>query len=351
MLSSVLSSASHYFYLPIDDEPHIDEDPSTSTISYSCTRSLLWDGSEGSCTDPDDSPTRPSSPITSRRRHRPQQEIADILEQKDLYNILGLSRAAASDKMELRRAYLSRSRACHPDKFPDNPEATYAFQKVSVAYNVLSNPASKRVYDLHPASHEFSCNTTGSTMCAEETLRSVVVGIFNDFLDGDLEMVRTLLRGINDLSPSLRLGDEGIDSILLTLQSLRDRVLTCRALTHTVISTLSHLLDTHASLAKLSYFSLRPRVRLSLRLARITLALPLALEQELRQQRSARARSRARRWREHRERFNVMAADTEDEAERDTSDGRGGRVFFPRRVMILIEGVVLGLEKMEGVLK
>lgn len=83
-------------------------------------------------------------------------------------------------------------------------------------------------------------------MRAEETLRTVVVGIFNDFLDGDLEMVRTLLRrfssiaavrqvndipiprllgGINDLSPSLRLGDEGIDSILLTLQGLRDRVL------------------------------------------------------------------------------------------------------------------------------
>lgn len=38
-------------------------------------------------------------------------------------------------------------------------------------------------------------------MRAEETLRSVVVGIFNDFLDGDLEMVRTLLRK----SPSRRL--------------------------------------------------------------------------------------------------------------------------------------------------
>lgn len=136
MLSSVLSSgrpnlttpklstyssfdtASHYFYLPIDDEPHIDQEASTSTISYSCTRSLLWDGSEGSCTDQDDSPTRPSSPTASRSRHRPQQEIADILEQKDLYNILGLSRAAASDKMELRRAYLSRSRACHPEYAP-----------------------------------------------------------------------------------------------------------------------------------------------------------------------------------------------------------------------------------------
>jgi hypothetical protein len=124
----------------------------------------------------------------------------------------------------------------------------------------------------------------------------------------------------------------------------------CRALTHTVISTLSHLLDTHASLARLSYFSLRPRARLSLRLARITLALPLALEQELRHQRTARARSRARRLREHRERFNVKDAESEDDPERD-SNGCGGRVFFPRRVMILIEGVVLSLEKMEGVLK
>jgi hypothetical protein len=124
----------------------------------------------------------------------------------------------------------------------------------------------------------------------------------------------------------------------------------CRALTHTLISTLSYLLDTHASLAKLSYLSLRPRACLSLRLARITLALPLALEQELRYQHSVRARSRARRLREHRERFNVTAAESEVDAERN-GDGRDERVFFPRRVMILIEGIVLSLEKMEGMLK
>ena len=34
----------------------------------------------------------------------------------------------------------------------------------------------------------------GATMRAEETLRTVIVGVLNDFLDGDLEMVRTLLR-------------------------------------------------------------------------------------------------------------------------------------------------------------
>jgi len=74
----------------------------------------------------------------------------------------------------------------------------------------------------------------------EGTLRAVIVSIFNDFLDGDFEIVLTLLRrsvsvreimiflaclgGINDLSASLRLGDEGVGSIFLTLQGLRDHI-------------------------------------------------------------------------------------------------------------------------------
>ena len=126
-MHSSRNTASTYFFLPVDDdEPHLG-DPSTS-CSY--TRSLSWDGSEGSSTDhSDDSPTRPASPITSRSRHRRQQEIAAILEQKDLYSILGLSRAAAPDKMELRRAYLSRSRACHPE---------YVFDSLSIPVNVFT---------------------------------------------------------------------------------------------------------------------------------------------------------------------------------------------------------------------
>src|SRR6266478_3028591 len=174
MLSSVLSSgwyalatpnqpynhlrnaASAYFYLPIDDEPH-QGDPSTLS-SY--TRSLSWDGSEGSSTDhSDDSPTRHASPITPRNRHRRQQEIADILEQKDLYNILGLSRTPAPDKMGLRRAYLSRSRACHPDYVfdpfilysicVDIDVFTLSFKSIASFLIILKQPTRFKKFPLH----------------------------------------------------------------------------------------------------------------------------------------------------------------------------------------------------------
>lgn len=78
-------------------------------------------------------------------------------------------------------------------KFPDNPEATHAFQKVSVAYDVLSTPSSKRMYDSRKTTSPYDFFASRPTH-AEETFRGVILGVFNDFLDGDLEMIQTLLR-------------------------------------------------------------------------------------------------------------------------------------------------------------
>ncbi|KAA1467380.1 DnaJ-domain-containing protein [Dentipellis sp. KUC8613] len=351
MFRYVLSSASDYFYLPIDDDASAG-DASSSSLPPHC-KHIAWDShltaDEILSSDANDRPSR-AGPTESSKQKQRRAVIAEILAQTDLYKVLGIDFAPELDKLELRRAYLARSKACHPDKFPDNPEATVAFQKVSVAYNVLSTPASKRIYDSHPGSREFANMETGAEVRAEETLRSVVIGVFNDFLDGDFEMVRTLLRAMNDLNPSLRLGEEGISSILTALQSVRERVLTCRVFTQTLLSTFSHLLETQASLSKLSYLSVRPRARLSLRLARITLALPLALDSTMRQHRRARARSRARR--RNGERFWSDRAESDEDADGPDEDAEAeaGRVF-PRRVLMLIEGLVLVLERMEGVLK
>ena len=78
-------------------------------------------------------------------------------------------------------------------KFPDNPEATRAFQKVSVAYNILSKPSSKRMYDSRSTQAPFDFFSPRTYPQAEETFRGVIIGVINDMLDGDLEMVRTLL--------------------------------------------------------------------------------------------------------------------------------------------------------------
>ena len=78
-------------------------------------------------------------------------------------------------------------------KFPNNPNATHAFQKVAVAYDVLSKPSSRRIYDARSRSAPYDVFSTQPSTPAEETFRGVVLGIFNDFLDGDLEMIRTLL--------------------------------------------------------------------------------------------------------------------------------------------------------------
>ncbi|KAJ2934677.1 hypothetical protein H1R20_g2424, partial [Candolleomyces eurysporus] len=168
--------------------------------------------------------------------------IQEILRDNDLYSILGVPTTGVLDKMTLRRAYLARSRGCHPDKFPSNPHATQAFQKVSVAYNVLSTPHLRKRYDDHRASRgsglgsspsgdnpnaEFDVFASGRPSgFAEDTLRSVILGVFNDFLDnGDLEVIRNMLKALNEMNPGVRIGDEGIKSVLSTLHAIRERAL------------------------------------------------------------------------------------------------------------------------------
>jgi curved DNA-binding protein CbpA len=78
-------------------------------------------------------------------------------------------------------------------KFPNNPNATYAFQKVAVAYDILSKPSSKQLYDNRSPSASYDVFAARPSGHAEETFRSVLLGVLNDFLDGDLEVIRTLL--------------------------------------------------------------------------------------------------------------------------------------------------------------
>ena len=64
---------------------------------------------------------------------------------KDFYKVLGVKKNASAD--EIRKAYRTLARTHHPDKNPDNAAAEATFKEVSEAYDVLSDPKSRKEYD------------------------------------------------------------------------------------------------------------------------------------------------------------------------------------------------------------
>lgn len=98
-----------------------------------------------------------------------------------------------SSRVSSIKFYHNLPSSCLLSKFPGNLDATHAFQKVAVAYDVLSKPTLRRLYDNRSPSSDFDVFATKPMGHAEETFRGVILAVFNDFLDGDLEVIRTLL--------------------------------------------------------------------------------------------------------------------------------------------------------------
>ncbi len=66
---------------------------------------------------------------------------------RDYYEILGVERDAAKD--DIKKAYRKLAFQHHPDKNPGNKEAEEKFKEATEAYEVLSDPERRRVYDQY----------------------------------------------------------------------------------------------------------------------------------------------------------------------------------------------------------
>ena len=63
------------------------------------------------------------------------------------YDILGVGKS--SNDKEIKQAYRDLARKYHPDVNPGDKQAEEKFKKINEAYEVLSNPESKKKYDMY----------------------------------------------------------------------------------------------------------------------------------------------------------------------------------------------------------
>lgn len=80
---------------------------------------------------------------------------------RDYYDVLGIDRTA--DKNTIKKAYRKLAKRYHPDTNKDNPQAEEKFKEATEAYNVLSDPEKKKMYDqFGHAAFDGTAGTGGS---------------------------------------------------------------------------------------------------------------------------------------------------------------------------------------------
>ncbi len=104
------------------------------------------------------------------------------MSKRDYYEILGVSRSANTD--ELKKAYRKLAMDYHPDRNQGNKEAEEKFKEAAEAYEVLSNPEKRQIYDQYGHSGlKGGFGGSAADFDLSDALRTFMEG-FGDF--GDL---------------------------------------------------------------------------------------------------------------------------------------------------------------------
>jgi molecular chaperone DnaJ len=97
--------------------------------------------------------------------------------QKDFYEVLGVSRTAAVE--EIKSAYRKAALKWHPDRNPVNKaEAEVKFRECTEAYSILSDPQKKQIYDTYGHA---GLSSVGAGQGFDHTVFQDFHDIFGDF--------------------------------------------------------------------------------------------------------------------------------------------------------------------------
>ena len=119
-------------------------------------------------TDQEDDEAKEES--SSRRRNKKQDPLIEqLLKEEEYYAILGVDRDATPS--QIKKAYRRRAVQTHPDKLPDGDRR--AFDKVSEAYQVLSDDEKRPIYNRYgKRGLESGAGIGGGSSVAEDIFKS-----------------------------------------------------------------------------------------------------------------------------------------------------------------------------------
>jgi len=107
-------------------------------------------------------------------------KLKSSMPETDYYAALGVSRTASED--EVKKAYRKLALKWHPDKNPGDAEAEHRFKGVAEAYEVLSDPERRQLYDRYGKEGLKARGYAGSSFSNAEDIFSQ----FSDIFEGSL---------------------------------------------------------------------------------------------------------------------------------------------------------------------
>src|SRR5688500_19468725 len=100
---------------------------------------------------------------------------------RDYYKVLDLARTAT--EAEIKKAYRRLAMKFHPDRNPNDHEAEEKFKEAKEAYEVLTDPQRKAIYDQH--GHEgLAGRGGGGGFGAGDAFSDIFGDVFGDIFGG-----------------------------------------------------------------------------------------------------------------------------------------------------------------------